>query len=815
MAKAGDQTLAQRLRSDGRLHVDLLQRFGENLLETVDWLEQKGIPHRDIKPDNIGITPLGAGNRLQLVLFDFSLSRSPRDRIRAGTVPYLEPFLSLRRPPRWDVAAERFAATMTLYEMATGTLPRWGDGKSDPAMLDCEVTLDTELFDASIRERLTAFFAKALTRDVDDRFHNGEEMLRAWREVFARVDEPILTSDHAGAETLDVAIESAALDTPLISLGLSARAINALERVNALDVAALLRLGVTQISHMRGVGHKTRRELLATKRKLEARFPAVETPPPATSDEAAQTDTGVRSIDMLAARLVPATAPDARDTRTELVRLLLGLDEEGRFAPAHWPSQTDVAAVSKFTRARVQQVVNQARERWSRSRSLALLREQIAAVLEREGGAMTAAEVTTAVLALRGSARDEPLRSRLARAVVRAGTEVERARANARWIVQRSGDVVLLAVDDALADYARQLGLAADRLAAADPVPSPARALEELQQLSLPEGRAPLAPARLLHLAAAASRTAAVSSRLEIYPRGMSAERALKLAHGALLGAPELSEEQIRARVSARYPAAETVPGRPMLDGLLSATGSHLSWASEAGGGQGAYRVLRKDVMSLSSSSTSLPRQETSDVPALDASPEVATARRIEERLQRAARDGAFLALTVEPRYLHRAERELTARFAVQSRSVEAAVVQAMRAEADRAGADWAVVLRADAEPPASLDWRNLLTLAGRAIDAVERDIAKSERTVLLTHPGILTRYDAIGCLERLRDRVGRRDPSGTMLHGVWVLIPAEDPAALPLIDGKAVPLIGPAQWTPLSAAWLENAHRAGEVVAR
>ena len=39
------------------------------------------------------------------------------ERIRAGTRPYLDPFLSLRKPQRWDIYAERFAAAMTLYEM--------------------------------------------------------------------------------------------------------------------------------------------------------------------------------------------------------------------------------------------------------------------------------------------------------------------------------------------------------------------------------------------------------------------------------------------------------------------------------------------------------------------------------------------------------------------------------------------------------------------------------------------------------------------------------------------------------------------------
>jgi serine/threonine protein kinase len=124
LRSAGPETLGQRLRKEGRLHVDLLQRFGEDLLEIVKFLEEQGIPHRDIKPDNIGVGPVGRGDKLHLTLFDFSLSRTPPENIQAGTQGYLDPTLPLRK--RWDLYAERYAAAATLFELATGTLPRNG-----------------------------------------------------------------------------------------------------------------------------------------------------------------------------------------------------------------------------------------------------------------------------------------------------------------------------------------------------------------------------------------------------------------------------------------------------------------------------------------------------------------------------------------------------------------------------------------------------------------------------------------------------------------------------------------------------------------
>jgi serine/threonine protein kinase len=115
MERAGEETLAQRLRKDEKLEIDLLERFGDELLQAVDYLDKEGIAHRDLKPDNLGVRSVAKGP-LRLVLFDFSLSNSPLEDIRLGTPPYLEPFLANRKVRRWDAYAERFAAAVTLMK---------------------------------------------------------------------------------------------------------------------------------------------------------------------------------------------------------------------------------------------------------------------------------------------------------------------------------------------------------------------------------------------------------------------------------------------------------------------------------------------------------------------------------------------------------------------------------------------------------------------------------------------------------------------------------------------------------------------------
>ena len=186
--------------------------------------------------------------------------------------------------------------------------------------------------------------------------------------------------------------------------------------------------------------------------------------------------------------------------------------------------------------------------------------------------------------------------------------------------------------------------------------------------------------------------------------------------------------------------------------------------------------------------------------------PEVADARRFEERLEYAAAHGSFLALKVRPKLMLRAERELAARFPVSRQSVEKLLIEAMKEEAARVGADWEVVMRADASPRESIEWKNLLMLVRRAISKVEQQLlaTSADRTLLLVNPGLLARYDQLDLLDRLRNRIGR--PGSP--RGAWVLVPADDAQVLPVLDGKPIPVITAGEWANIPEPWLQNVHR-------
>jgi hypothetical protein len=92
-----------------------------------------------------------------------------------------------------------------------------------------------------------------------------------------------------------------------------------------------------------------------------------------------------------------------------------------------------------------------------------------------------------------------------------------------------------------------------------------------------------------------------------------------------------------------------------------------------------------------------------------------------------------------------------------------------------------------------------------KAVPVLKQRLLQADKPVLLVHPGLLARYQVMGLIEELRDRMGSIDAPPAL----WLLVPM--PAnGLPAVDGVPVPVISSAQWARIPQAWVENAHRAG-----
>lgn len=451
------------------------------------------------------------------------------------------------------------------------------------------------------------------------------------------------------------------------------------------------------------------------------------------------------------------------------------------------------------------------RSRWSKDPLVTSFRHELCEQVQRLGGVVTVQELIDLTILLRPPANTpEPIKQqRLASAVARAAVETESSMAVPRLQLRRVAGKTVVACSQELAAYADKLGQVADDLATNDPLPPPLRVFQELYEVpqpTLPSGCQPFSNERLLNLAAAMSRNAAVSSRQELYPRGMSAERALRLGIGALsglgLGEAEkgFSIEQIRTRVKSRYPEAEPLPGRPELDELLKRVGLDVTWNPETT----TYHIDRKSPLVTSGSSMPVRRSTATSTRHIEVTPDVAEARQFEERIRHAYADGGFLVLTVKPSYMRACEVALVRWFKLEKVSFDDLLFDALRAEADELEIDWSTIESADGMDRHGTDWDNLLQLVARVAPKLTDDLASRTDHLLLVHPGLISRYDQMQILETLRDKVGHDVPC----PGLWLLVATDGQNDMPKLDNAEIPLITPGQRTKVSEAWIDNVHR-------
>ena len=799
---AGERTLGKLLRDEGRLSIEFLNRFGDDLLDAVDYLEQQGIWHRDIKPDNIGVTPFGRDNQLRIVLFDFSLARTALDQVRTGTPGYLDPFISLRQPPRYDLQAERFAAAVTLYQMATGKLPAWGGDGSDPVHLECEATVDTDAMDAPVREGLFTFFRQALAREVDRRFDNAADMREAWQRalVSAESARPSVPAP-AGSAIFDATlVDVATLDTPIDQLGISVRGVNALERMGCSTLRDVLTRPVVEVFAMRGVGNKTRRELRQAFDFYQERFAGTDLSGTVPQDES---ESGRASLDTMFSHLLTRKEREP-GTQADILQHLLGLAGDA----VSMPSQTDVGARVGVTRAYVSQVLQKPKKRWAKDAAITALRRELVDQLTGSGNVMGADELATSIAERRGSVQLGETRSRRAVAVLRAALEAEETLNESRFALQRREGLVLVSTEPALAAYVFALGRRADALARGDLLLPVSRVVQELRKVPFPT-TVSLDDRRMVQVAVMGSKSAAVSPRMEIYPRGMSAVRAAKICSnlaptvGADNRSEEFSVEDVRRRVGSRFPEAEPLPDRSALDTLLVEADWNVRWNADVANGVGAYCARVAPVVSTSDGTISWRPTVTASV-ALPVDEEAIAARRFDERLRAAAHHGGFLVLTVPEKYYLRAERELSRQYGVQHVDLDRVLIQTMHDVAVEANVRWDIVLKADSDPTTSPNWQRLRNVVQRALLRVAEQIPTMAPPTLLTSPGLLQRYGQLRWLSDLSEMSGRTGG----LHGAWLLVPWEDPSTPPALGDEAIPTLS-SQRVHIPAGWLGNRHRA------
>ncbi|MFE3545562.1 BREX system serine/threonine kinase PglW [Nocardia sp. NPDC059177] len=614
-----EETVARELRDNGRLQVGRLETYSDYLFGALDFLEGEGVWHRDLKPDNIAIRVRPNRTR-ELVLIDFSLAGYPVRNTDAGTDGYLDPFIGTLTRGVYDAHAERYALAVTLHEMASGELPRWGDGSMLPQQLDAtewpypKITADA--FDPSVRDGLVSFFRRALHRDVAQRFPDLKPMRDAWRKIFLDMSRAVPSrplSVHPVPPPSDIdnpapedqrrrIADQATVDTHLSQAGLTAATEQFLYGLGVNTVGEFLEYGRGKLINAPGLGVRARREIQERLKEWVQRLGGEE-PAPLTTQarkeskselEAATADPGdglrTLSLDTLAARFVPERNNNGSNaTKIDAVTRLLRIPGAGDLPELDsWPTQTAVAETLGLTSPAVSQLLKAQRKLWKEDPAVQALRAQVIELLAEFGRVAAATELADALLVQRGCRlRGRAERRALGMAAVRVVAEVEQLVPDeAMLLVAQRRDaginpvvVLALEVDDdtdpntpgakGLTNYALRLGKSADALAALETLPTAATVLDRLGAVEPPPGSLVLDERRLVQVAVAASHNAAATPRLEIYPRDLPLVRAVRLTQAGLLsltpGMPlthqtGLAPETVIDRILARFPELP-VPG--------------------------------------------------------------------------------------------------------------------------------------------------------------------------------------------------------------------------------------------------------------
>ena len=650
-------------------------------------------------------------------------------------------------------------------------------------------------------------------------------------------DEPADPAEYARAKRAEAAAKAVPA-TPLAAAGLSPFALSIAQQRLGIDTAGdLARVPAKRITALRGIGSVPRYELVRLSREWRQRFSLTEegsaradvqwaegekppsvrdnkdldsertglSPGPQLSPETPE-DLAQLPVDEVVRRLIPDTPELARVTG-------LAPAADGAAPVSPWAAPLEIARATGLPEDEVTAHLDRLRNRWQKSvRALTSVREDLVTILGAHGRVLGSRQLAAGLLAKRGAETGDPAqRLRLAAICVRAAVETEERRESARMASRRltpsSGAAaagaggsaspvnapVIVALTDAdgegtapaaedLFIHAELLGWEADALASRDPLPGVTEIRQVLREVPTAEHALRLSDHDLVLLAAAASASAAATPRLELYPRNLPAERAVKISQVGSIAEGAFADELVR-RVLARFPDLDE-PNRPTPDTITEAL-KNLGYDVVRGSDSRLHLWPSTQSSGTSGSRSRAPARLT---------PSTATAEAAEHaaaRLTQARQRGGFIALKAPIRDAVAIRHAVAALDGVTGVNVTTEFVRTLRAVvAERGRPKWETVLAADspdASPTARTGLAQLLQETWTRLEEHIRAISNSG-IVLLHDATPIARYTGgVELLARLE--VAARDADESPA-GLWLLCPMEDPQAPPQLDRVTVSVI-------------------------
>ncbi|HKX19159.1 MAG TPA: PASTA domain-containing protein [bacterium] len=200
------EDLKTHLRRAGPLDEARVRAIGAEVCEVLEYAHRVGIVHRDIKPQNILLTPSGA-----VKVTDFGIARAlaatgiTETGTVLGSVQYISPEQARGLGVGWR--ADLYSLGVVLYEAATGTLPFDADTAIAIALRHMHEPAPLPRRDGERLGRdLEAIILKALAKNPEHRYRSAQDMaddLRGrtahWRATSALESTAIVRAKNGGA----------------------------------------------------------------------------------------------------------------------------------------------------------------------------------------------------------------------------------------------------------------------------------------------------------------------------------------------------------------------------------------------------------------------------------------------------------------------------------------------------------------------------------------------------------------------------------------------------------------------------------------
>jgi serine/threonine-protein kinase len=180
------QSLRERVESSGPLSPRLAMKLMQDVAYALAYAHQRGVIHRDIKPDNIMVEQ--GTDRALVTDFGIALGRDEANRGQGeviGTARYMSPEQAVGEAV--DARSDLYALGATFYYAVTGRA--LFDGAHVHAILASQITRQAPRLIAArpeVPEKFAAVVDRCLVKDPEERWQTGDDLAQAIGEVRGR-----------------------------------------------------------------------------------------------------------------------------------------------------------------------------------------------------------------------------------------------------------------------------------------------------------------------------------------------------------------------------------------------------------------------------------------------------------------------------------------------------------------------------------------------------------------------------------------------------------------------------------------------------